>query len=92
MSRPLRRARRQAYPSGALHGALWYVLGTRRVQVRHLVVICLVTLSLFLMLWFGIVVADLSAAETTAASGLTVVLIGVGLVATTRGLRRPPQE
>lgn len=73
-------------------GALWYVLGARRVGVRHLLVICLVTLSLFMMLWFGTVVAGLSAAETTAASGLTVVLIGVGLLATRRGLRRPPSE
>lgn len=60
--------------------------------MRHLLVIGLITLSLFVMLWFGVVVAGLSAAETTAASGLTVVLIVVGLLATRRGLRRPPSE
>lgn len=60
--------------------------------MRHLVVICSITLSLFLMLWFGIVVIGLSAVDTTVASALTVLLIGIGLFVTTRGLRRPPQD
>jgi hypothetical protein len=45
------------------------------------------------MLWLGVVVFELSAIETTVASGLTVVLVGLGLLITTGAFRRrPPQE
>lgn len=61
--------------------------------MRHIVVISVITFSLFAMLWLGVVVLGLSAFETTVASGLTVVLIGIGLWITTGGFRRqPPPE
>ena len=73
-------------------GALWYGLASEGVRVRHIVVISAITLSLFAMLWLGVVVFELSAIETTVASGLTVVLVGLGLLITTGAFRRPPPQ
>jgi len=71
---------------------LWYGLASEGVRVRHIIVISAITLSLFAMLWLGVVVFKLSAIETTVASGLTVVLIGLGLLITTGAFRRPPPQ
>lgn len=73
--------------------ALWYGLALEGVRVRHIVVISAITFSLFAMLWLGVVVLGLSAFETTVVSGLTVVLIGIGVLFTTGGFRRqrPPE-
>ena len=72
---------------------LWYVLAVEEDAVRHLMVISLITLGLFGMLWFGIVVLDLSAGDTTIASALTILLVGLGVALTTGAFKRqPPPE